>query len=78
MTDQEGPRKALNEIDGLRYRMGLEFRHYRGACHRPRGFCLIFASPAASDKQTVLLSRSCCGDDGLRRGVPAGPADLTG
>jgi len=55
MSDQEVLRKALNEIEGYRYRWGWSFG-ITAALSQAAWMLLIFGSPAASDKQTILMA----------------------
>jgi hypothetical protein len=55
MSDQDILRKALNEIDGYRYRMGWGFG-ITAALSQAAWILLIFASPTASEKQTILMA----------------------
>ena len=55
MSDQEVLRKALNEIDAYRYRWGWSFG-ITAALSQAAWIVLIFASPTATDKQTVLMA----------------------
>jgi hypothetical protein len=55
MTDQDVLRKALNEIDGLRYRWGWTFG-IMAAISQAVWIALVVASPNATEKQLILLA----------------------
>jgi hypothetical protein len=54
MTDQEVLRKALNEIDGLRFRMGWGFG-ITAAMSQAAWIAVVIGSRQASDRQLILL-----------------------
>jgi hypothetical protein len=55
MTDQDVLRKALNEIDGLRYRWGWTFG-IMAALSQAAWFALVLGAKNASEKQLILLA----------------------
>jgi len=55
MTDQDVLRKALNEIDSLRYRWGWTFG-IMAALSQAAWITLILASKNATEKQLILLA----------------------
>ena len=55
MTDQDVLRKALNEIDGLRYRWGWTFG-ITAALSQAAWILLILASENATEKQLILMA----------------------
>ena len=55
MTDQDVLRKALNEIDGLRYRWGWTFG-IMAAIYQAAWIALLIGSGRATEKQLILLA----------------------
>jgi len=55
MTDQDVLRKALNEIDGLRYRWGWTFG-IMAAISQAAWIALLIGSGRATEKQLILLA----------------------
>jgi len=54
MSDQDVLRKALNEIDGLRYRMGWGFG-LTAAISQAAWIGVVIGSRQSSDRQLILL-----------------------
>lgn len=54
MTDQDVLRKALHEIDGLRYRWGWSFG-ITAALSQAAWIAVVVGSRQASDRQLILL-----------------------
>lgn len=54
LTDQEVLRKTLNEIDGLRFRMGWGFG-ITAAMSQAAWIAVVIGSRQASDRQLILL-----------------------
>jgi hypothetical protein len=55
MTDQDVLRKALNEIDGYRYRWGWTFG-ITAALSQAAWIALVIGSRNASERQLILLA----------------------
>jgi hypothetical protein len=55
MTDQDVLRKALNEIDGLRYRWGWTFG-ITAALSQAAWIALVIGAKNASEKELILLA----------------------
>ena len=55
MTDQDVLRKALNEIDGLRYRWGWTFG-IMAALSQAAWIALVIGAQSASEKTLILLA----------------------
>jgi len=55
MTDQDVLRKALNEIDGLRYRWGWTFG-IMAALSQAAWIALVIGAQNASEKTLILLA----------------------
>jgi hypothetical protein len=55
MTDQDVLRKALNEIDGLRYRMGWAFG-ITAALSQAAWIALAMGTRSASERALILLA----------------------
>jgi Flp pilus assembly protein protease CpaA len=55
MTDQDVLRKALNEIDGLRYRWGWTFG-IMAALSQAAWIALLMGTSRASERQLILLA----------------------